>query len=209
MIVRLIHPGNRSYNEDPLKSYFRLRRDTFVGRLSWALETAKDGMERDQFDTPAATYLTISNPAGDVIAGARFLRTDHPNLLADVFPFLCKNAPPRSPRIWEVTRLVIDNRKDRLAGCDNVSGLLFCGLLEFGLLMGASHLVSVSDTRIERILRLAGWTADRLGEVHSLGKINAVAKIQPLSRQVLATCRTRMKVIDEVLPPIETILEAA
>lgn len=207
-MVTVIDQQNRHLCENVMQDYFRLRQRVFVGRLSWALE-AKDGEERDQFDTDAATYLIVQNGGGEVIAGARMLRTDRPNLLADVFPFLCDGAPPRSPKMWEVTRLVVDHRKDRLMGCGNVTGNLLCGLLEFGLNVGASHLVSVSDTRIERILRMAAWTIQRLGQVHDIDGIPAVAELQALNAEVLNACRAKMQIAGNVLLHAEPRRKAA
>ncbi|MBF0326656.1 MAG: GNAT family N-acetyltransferase [Alphaproteobacteria bacterium] len=207
-MITVIDERNRHLYHDALQNYFRLRHQVFVGRLSWALD-APDGEERDQFDTDAATYLLAQNATGEVIAGARMLRTDRPNLLADVFPFLCDGPAPRSPSIWEVTRLVVDHRKDRLVGCGNVTGSLLCGLLEFGLCVSASHLVSVSDTRIERILRMAAWTIRRLGEVHDIDGIPAVAELQALNSEVLNACRAKMRITGNVLSHPEPTRQAA
>jgi N-acyl-L-homoserine lactone synthetase len=206
-MIEIVTKSNAHKHQGLLSSFFRLRYEVFVERLGWDLD-CPDGLERDQFDAEDATYLLLPNGQGETVAGARLIAMDRPGLLNSVFPFLVAGEMPCSPDIWEVTRLVVDHRKERLEGCGNAGGKLLTGLLEFGVLTDLSHLVSVSDVCIERILRRAGWTTKRLGAVHRIGHGDVAAEIQPASPQVLAECRRRNGIKGSVFSVMEKLKEA-
>lgn len=172
-----------------LESMFRLRFDVFVRRLGWNLE-CHDGMEMDQFDNEFAVYLILRNDENEVLASARLLPMSGPTLLGDVFPFLIEGVEiPETPDIWEVTRVAVNHHKtqiDTVRRCSSVAGTLFCAIFEFALAMGLTHLVSVSDTRMERILVRKGWRIERLGSVHHLDGIDAVGEISEVNDDALA-----------------------
>ncbi len=190
---------NDPHHAGLLDSFFRLRHEVCVKRLGWDNILGDDNREIDQFDDDRAVYLVQSNVDGEAIAGARMLNTVERCLLNEVFPELVDATLPRSRRVWEVTRLVVDHRRERLEGCGNVCGQLLCGLLDFGFWVGASDLVSVSDTRIERLLLRAGWRVQRLGQVIPMGRARVVAERQPLDPSVLAECRRRNGITESVL----------
>jgi len=195
---------NNYTDQKSLSAMFKFRQEIFVDRLGWELKTDDEG-EKDQFDHDAAIFLVLENRRGQVVASARMLPTYAPSLLADVFPALANGKPPRDPRIWEVTRLAVDHRKDRL---DDVSGLtaqeipgaLWCCLMEFGLAVGAHHLISVSDRRIEVLMKRAGWNLQRLGPVldDASGKIvGECAKVSDTALEKLQkSCHIGKTVLD-------------
>ncbi len=189
-MLDVITGANAPFHSDILLSFGELRYETFVRHLGWKLDCA-EGNERDQFDTPAAVYLTIRNSRGAVIAGARLLDSLGPNLLCDVFPQLLEGAAPVGPRIYDITRFAVDPRRERLEGRANVCQELLCGLMEFGVGIGAPHFISVSDIRIEPILRRAGWRIHRLGGVAEMDGTGVVGLRHEVSAEVLANCRQR------------------
>lgn len=186
-----------------LDSMFELRHEVFIKRLGWPLR-AQDGREIDQFDHEDAHYLVLPNSAGDVVASCRMTPTTRPNLLTDVFPHLVETPPvPKSSDIWEVSRVAVDHRRERLALVPqgvNPAGALFCAMFEFAMLVGARMLVSVSDPYIERILRIAGWALEPLGPVTALASGgSAVAESAMVSGEQLAAIRRRTKTFAPVL----------
>lgn len=52
---------------------------------------------------------------------------------------------------------------------------LFAGMIEFGLSRRLSQIVTVTDLRMERVLRRAGWPLAGIGEPHTIGATGAVA----------------------------------
>lgn len=197
-MIEVISKHTAGAREDVLRSMFALRYHVFVETLGWPL-VCEPGRELDQFDTEDAVYLVLCNRDGDVVASTRFLPTTGPNLLLDVFPHLVGGMPPVSPRVWEASRLVVDHRRERLCSCRNAAGELLCGIMEFALRQGFTHLVSVSDVRIERMLSRLGWNLRRLGPASREGGYDLAAEITPVSDAALEVIRRRTGIVGSVL----------
>ncbi|MBL4747286.1 MAG: GNAT family N-acetyltransferase [Magnetovibrio sp.] len=194
---------NSYADQKSLSAMFKFRQEIFVDRLGWELNTDDEG-EKDQFDHDAAIFLVLENRRGQVVASARMLPTYAPSLLADVFPALANGNPPRDPRVWEVTRLAVDHRKDRLndvAGLSakEIPGALWCCLMEFGMAVGARNLISVSDRRIEIIMKRAGWNLQRLGPVLDDVSGKIVGECSKVSTAALQNLQQRCRISGPVL----------
>ncbi len=62
-------------------------------------------------------------------------------------------------------------------------------MIEFGLSRSLIDIVTVTDVRIERILRRAGWPLRRIGEPRAIGDTKAVAGYLEISPQALLSVR--------------------
>lgn len=168
----------------------RLRHRVFLDELKWPLGPIRSeaGMEYDQFDVPEAHYIVRLNDAGEVDACCRLLPTEGPYLLKDVFPDLVESGvPPQRPDIWEVSRFAADNR----TAPRNIVGQLVTAMLEVGLRHGLEHFVSVSDIRIEPLLRRAGWPPRRLGLTRATTTDTVAAEIFEVSQRALDEVRSK------------------
>lgn len=180
-MLTLINNYNAPHHWDALASMHQLRRTVFRERLAWDVSVI-NGLEIDQFDLPSAHYLVHQDEAGRVTACTRLLPTLGPYLLADVFPELVDGALPRDTKIWESTRFCADHE----AAPANIAAILMAGMLEFGLMNGLRAFVSVSDIRMEPIMRRAGWAPTRLGGVIETGTDRAAAEYLPVASDILA-----------------------
>jgi acyl homoserine lactone synthase len=151
-LISQSHRGNEC-NRD-LEELLRLRYRVFKERLNWDVE-CQDGMERDRYDDLNPVHLAYRGESGAIEGCIRLLPTTGPNMLRDVLPSLLNGTPaPCSPRIWESSRFSLDTQstdksKVRLTRATHE---LFAGMIEFGLMWGLSHIVTVADLRVERIL---------------------------------------------------------
>lgn len=176
---------------DTIEAMFRLRYRVFKERLSWQVE-CQDGMERDRFDELEPVYLIYRGETGAVEGCVRMLPTVGPNMLRDTFDVLLDGArAPESRAIWESSRFSLDTEttKRTNAGLCPATHELFAGMIEFGLAWGLSYIVTVTDARVERILRRAGWPLDRVGSPHRLGDTTAVAGLLEVSHPALTKVR--------------------
>jgi acyl homoserine lactone synthase len=164
----------------------QLRRSVFSERLGWNVNVI-NGLELDQFDLPEAHYLVHYAPDGRVNASTRLLPTTGPYLLADVFPVLVQGEIPRAHDIWESTRFCAD----QATAPNNIAAILMAGMLEFGQFLGLRAYVSVSDIRMEPIMRRAGWNPVRLGATVETGTDTAAAEWLEISPEYLARVRRR------------------
>ncbi len=118
----LIKPRHHAIFRHILQASFRLRREVFVDRLGWSLPEARlaaeTGMEIDQFDHGAATYLVKLDPDGRIEATVRITPSLEPNVSCDVLGPAMGIDIPRAPHIVEMSRMCADpelSKEDRRA----------------------------------------------------------------------------------------------
>jgi acyl homoserine lactone synthase len=110
-------------------------------------------------------------------------------MLRNTFPMLLgANAAPESPSIWESSRFSLDI--DALAqktetGISHATYELIAGMTEFGIMHNLSHIVTVTDVFLERILRRAGVPWRRLHNPQRIGNSIAVAGLAEISTALL------------------------
>lgn len=175
-------------NLDLLAKMFRLRRSVFKDRLDWTVSVSGD-FELDIYDALNPTYLLIISAQEDVVGCVRLLPTSGPNMLADTFSALLGGASaPKSEHILESSRFCVDTaRAVELGrnGLNRATFMLFAAMIEFMRVKNAQSIVTVTDTRMERILRRAGWPLQRITEPQALGTTMALAGFLHASDQSL------------------------
>lgn len=191
-MLQLITPSTYGAFAGDLVEMHRLRYRVFKLRLDWDVEVSDD-RERDRFDDLHPIYLLQRDHDGRVSGCARILPTLGPTMLQDVFPTLLHGEPMRSsPAIWESSRFAVDapeNAPKAAGGIAVETYELFAGLVEFGLARELREIVTVTDARLERILRRASWPLRRIGPPVQIGKTLAVAGFLEVSIAALQRLR--------------------
>jgi acyl homoserine lactone synthase len=72
-------------------------------------------------------------------------------------------------------------------------------MIEFGLARSLIDIVTVTDVRVERILRRAGWPLRRISEPSAIGDTKAVAGYLEISPQTLLSVRRAGGIMQPVL----------
>ena len=170
----------------------RLRGRVFKDRLDWEVSVS-NGLEIDQYDTFRPIYLMLLEQT-NVIGCVRLLPTAGRNMLADTFPVLLDGNPaPRATTIWESSRFCVDTETVAATaenGLRKATFLLFAAMIEWGQQRDLQAIATVTDLRMERILRRAGWRLDRLGTPRQIGTTKAVAGLLPITDEALGAIRT-------------------
>lgn len=185
---------NDSYGTclDELAAMHRLRYRVFKKRLDWDIQASGD-MEVDDFDALGPCYLLQRSADSTVTGCVRLLPTTGPTMLRDTFAALLDGgAAPASPLIWESSRFGLDpDHTSPMAsqGIAKATYELFAGMIEFGLSRGLTDIVTVTDVRMERILRRASWPLRRLGQPKAFGRSLAVAGYLAVSADSLGRVR--------------------
>ena len=200
-VVELSRAGYGA-NLSLLMGMHRLRRKVFKERLDWSVATTGD-LEMDAFDTMDATYLIVAD-RGAVVGCVRLLPTMGPNMLADTFPELLDGTPaPRSDTIAESSRFCVDTASTEAmtdGGLRRATFILFAAMLEWGEARGLVSIATVTDLRMERILRRAGWALERLGAPRRIGSTVALAGLLPIEDRALVAIRRNGGLTAPVLP---------
>lgn len=207
-MIEVVTWANSHAFGDSLAAHHRLRHKCFVERNGWSVPS-HDGMEYDQFDTPAATYLIHRRPGGPVNGVARLIPTTRPYMLKELWPDLLGDDVPVSPKVWEATRFGIDDDLEPAAK-RRVAAEIVLGCLEFGQAMGIDrYLVLMPHLIIRRTIGGAGCNYRFLGESRNLADYPVAAAEIEVSEQALASARAKCGVHGSVLRRHDRAAEAA
>ena len=190
--MHLISPDQYGTFAKEIAEMHRLRYRVFKERLDWDVQISGD-MEIDEFDALHPEYLIQRGHNGRIQGCVRLLSSTGPTMLRDAFPLLLEGLPaPASPTVWESSRFALDigdGTRDAVRGLASATYELFAGMIEFGLSRGLTDIVTVTDARMERILRRAGWPLRRFGQPRKFGNTSAVAGYLDISGEKLAKVR--------------------
>lgn len=196
---------------DALASQFRLRHRVFVEREGYDVPNF-DGMEFDQFDTPACTYLVRRDPQGEARAVARLIPTTTPYMIETLWPDLLDGkAPPKTATVWEATRFCCDHTLPPQTR-DRYLGELIAGCLEYGMHAGISDYLCVTSAPIlRRTLMRAGCEVEFLGKPSSISTFPVVAGRIIITQASIEQVRLNRKLEGPVLnlPPQVAARDAA
>lgn len=190
-MIEVVNWGNSHAFGDSLAAHHRLRHKCFVERNGWSVPN-HDGMEYDQFDTPAATYLIHRHGNGPVQGVARLIPTTRPYMLKELWPDLLGGDVLVSPQVWEATRFGIDDDLEP-AVKRRVAAEIVLGCLEFGMSMGINrYLVLMPHLIIRRTIGGAGCNFRFLGETRALADYPVAAAEIEVNAQALASARAKI-----------------
>jgi acyl homoserine lactone synthase len=201
-MMQVIAPEFHGSFLEEISDMHRLRYRVFRERLDWEVQTSGD-MEVDEFDALHPIYLIQRGNNYRVQGCVRFLPSTGPTMLRDTFPVLLDGIPFQAdPAVWESSRFALDAESDprgTIHGLTAATYELFAGMIEFGLSRQLSDIVTVTDVRMERILRRAEWPLRRVGRPRALGNTQAVAGYLEISTESLARVRDLGKLQSPVL----------
>ena len=166
----------------------RLRGRVFKERLGWDVSVS-DGLEIDQYNSFQPTYL-LAVEQDEVVGCVHLLPTTGRNMLADTFPMLLDgHTAPKAARIWESSRFCVDTKSVATTtknGLRKATFLLFAAMIEWGQQRGLQAIATVTNLRMEGILRRAGWHLDRLGTPRQIGALPKLSPVCCLSMMMLS-----------------------
>lgn len=188
----LVTPDHYGEFINELAEMHRLRYRLFKERLNWDVQISGD-IELDEFDVLRPVHLLYRSSDGRIQGCVRLLPSTGPNMLRDIFPALLEGvAAPKDGQIWESSRFALDLCPDASKASGGLAAAtyeLFAGMVEFGLSIRLTEIVTVTDARMERILRRAGWPLRPIGKARSLGNTTAVAGYLEVSPDALNRIR--------------------
>ena len=191
-MIQLLAPEHHQHFTAPLREMHQLRCRVFKERLDWGVDI-RQGLEIDRFDALKPAYL-LQRGSDEFIQGCvRLLPTTGATMLRDVFPELLDGKTmPATAEIWESSRFAVDlppGTKSQTVGLSQATFELFAGMIEFGLSRSLIDIVTVTDLRVERILRRASWPLRRIGEPRTIGSTAAVAGYLEVYNEAQASVR--------------------
>lgn len=185
--LKFVHGTAECLPRSDLERIGRYRHKVFVDGLGWKLES-HGGIERDQFDRLDTLHVAAFDARTQCMVGvARLLPTHRPYLLADVFPQLVDTVP-RHRNIWELSRFAAADELDdapRSQIASPVARMLMQKVLAIAAANHVQRLITVSPIGMLRLLRAAGFAAERAGQstVVAGARLEALWIEVPLNRR--------------------------
>lgn len=188
-MIHVINAKNKDQYRRELHDHFRLRHDVYVDERGWENLRSSDRLERDQFDNDDASYLlAIDN--GRVLGGSRFVPTDKPHLLSEVFPHTASvRGVPQAPDIAEWTRFFAkaDVRETWKNG--GTVAQILCGTIEHLLDEDYSAFTFLFECWFLGRINDMGWGVMPLGLPERIENGWWMAAKVPIDQEVLAATR--------------------
>jgi len=179
-------------------SHHRLRHRIFVERQRWEVPTY-NGLEYDQFDTPAARYLLWLDAHQQARGVTRLIPTTEPYMVQTLWPQLVDGTLPQLSTVWEATRFGCDRDLDAQTRRRVVAELI-CGCQEFGLANGVSMYLGVMPLAVFRhVIAAAGCRVTQLGPSHCMQHHQVAAAYIEVSAATLAAVRRRAGIHEPIL----------
>lgn len=201
-MITVVNQANQHIYRRELGQAFELRRRIFKDKLNWDVSVIGN-YEIDQFDFSDAIYLLFID--GAVKGVWRVLPTLGAYMLKDAFPQMLEGeAAPRNARIWEVSRLAVQENLKLDGGLNSVGRItaeLLCGLAELAIESGVGEILSVQDVRITRLQSRLGCRPYRLSRQHLVGDVMCELGRFRIDEKLLHTLRRNAGVSGPVLAP--------
>ena len=157
----------------------RARHRTFIERARWDLPQS-DGMEFDQYDTPASRWVAVHD-GGRILAGVRLTPTTHRcgiytymirdaqrGLLDTIPPGLLDGEAPVAEEVWEASRGFV--RDDVPAAMRmRVQMTLTAEMVASARALGAHSLLALVPVTSPRLVRRVGLGCEPAGPALDIG----------------------------------------
>ncbi|MGB4058036.1 MAG: acyl-homoserine-lactone synthase [Alphaproteobacteria bacterium] len=173
-MIKVVNHRSLDRNGHLLVGQFKLRYKEFIQRQDYEVKTF-DGMEYDQYDTPAATYLVYEEEDGSVQGVSRLTPVMNGCMLKDLWPHLVENKEQfEDQEIWEGTRFCINKDlppDQRRRICYEIS----LAYVEYGMQEGIKKIIGMMPTFIlKSVFERSGITLERLGPVFDMAGFSKV-----------------------------------
>ena len=191
-MLLVAHGSEIASHADIFEQMYRLRAEQFSRRRGWRVDV-QDGLEKDRFDDLNPLYICVLGNNQNLLASLRLLPTTGPHMLSDVFPEVMGEAGiVRHPLIWESSRFCVNTKAVREFGADGINTItrqVLAGLFQTAHEAGIRNVISVYDVFVERILRRAGCSFERLGPVVKYDDLRTVGGLFEVSESVITALR--------------------
>ena len=177
-MIRIIPGELRSHYPRLIDEMHKLRRNVFHERLHWEVPVI-NCWEVDGYDALNPLYVLAVDDGERLMGGLRLLPTTGFNMLNDTFHQLLPDGERiSSPLIWESSRFVVRMTGDRRADgatMNKVTAELGLALNEIGKMAGITHIVTVYDGVMHRLLSRSACAGEPLGLPQVIGGVETYA----------------------------------
>lgn len=158
--------------------HHRLRHEIFIDRLGWDVGS-HEGMEYDEFDTPAAEYVLCLDKKQNVVGVSRLISTSQSYMIEKLWPEWINGGFPKSKLIWEASRFGVSNALSSAERADAIDAITR-RIFTYGQENGIDEFLLVMPVFIyKRILIPRGYDLEIISPVRKVDQLStAVARVR-------------------------------
>lgn len=201
-MIRVIDGLQRHKYPKEIDQMHRIRKKMFYDRREWDVPVV-NAWEIDGYDALCPLYLVCVDNDGFVVGGLRLLPTTGFTMINDTFSFLLPDAQRiESPLIWESSRFAVDHEADVAVGKKGIgraTAELGLAINEIGMEVGLTHIVTVYDAFMHRVLTRAGCAGRPIATPQKIGKVTTYAVFFEVSAETDAALRDASEIEGSVL----------
>lgn len=191
MLTTTLSFNNMHIHGDLFPNLLRARRETFIVQNNWDLPEA-DGMEYDQYDTPASRWIAVHD-GGEVLAGIRLtpttarcgiysymIRDAQRGLLDSIPTNLLNFEAPIASHIWESSRVFVSQKvpaNKRIS----VQAELMSEMIKTSRTLGATEVLGLVPAVWSRWIARLGLDAEPAGPKMDIDGTNTQVALMHLS----------------------------
>lgn len=190
MLTTTLSFQNMHQHGDLFVNLLRARRTSFIVKNNWRLPEA-EGMEFDQYDTPASRWIAV-HENGEVLAGVRLTPTTarvgmYTYMIRDAQRGMLESIPsdlmdfeaPVDPKIWEASRIFVSNAVPaRLR--KKVQGDLMYEMIRTARSLGAQKIIAFGPAVWPRWIGRLGLKATPAGPIMELDGVRVQVAVMDL-----------------------------
>jgi acyl homoserine lactone synthase len=173
-MIRIIDGRFRHRFAEEIDAMHKIRKKVFFDRMKWQVSVINN-WEIDGFDALSPIYLVCVNDKNKVVGGLRLLPTMGFTMINDTFSLLLPDSNRvESPLIWESSRFSVDHDADVAIGKKGLSRAtaeLGLAMNELGVQTGLTHIVTVYDALMHRVLKRAGCAGVPIAPPRMIGNV--------------------------------------
>lgn len=209
-MIRILQAGQAGSTRY-LVDMHRVRTKIFRDRMGWDVDVNEMELEVDDYDLPETVYILHLDQDQRVSGTWRFLTTDQPSMIRNIWPHYTQSLPvPSSPWMCETSRFGVhsetENRTERQKQVNLATAEMLVALIDTCILCGITDMYTLYNVKIKRLLERIGFKPSAVSDVIDLeGEPTVTARFEmsrDLSmaiRQATGVCLT---ITPEDLPPI-------
>lgn len=151
----------------------RVRTQIFRDRMGWDVNVNHLELEIDEYDLPETIYILSIDDKDKVNGVWRFLMTDQPSMIKDVWPQYLNSLPiPSCGYMCETSRFgVLCDKQDsleyqRTVNC--ITAQMLLALIDVSIKCGITDMYTLYNIKIKRLLERIGFVPYRTSEIIDL-----------------------------------------
>jgi acyl homoserine lactone synthase len=201
-MIRVIDGRMRHQYGREIDAMHRIRKKTFFERRRWDVSVV-NSWEIDGYDALCPLYLVCVNRQDVVVGGLRLLPTTGFTMINDTFSSLLPDGQRiESPLIWESSRFSVDHDADVAVGGKGIgraTAELGLAMNEIGAQIGLTHIVTVYDAFMHRVLARAGCAGKPIAPPQKIGDVMTYAVFFEVGMATDAALRAACQIDGSVL----------